>query len=409
MPSMSRPTASSMRIWARRVRRVARWAGLVLVLLLAVALIDGWRAFGKGSSGERRARMKTSTQWGDGTFVNPQPLANDILRSITDAFAASDHGSPDAPVATVSPPASTFATPPPSGLRVTWLGHSTILVEIDGRRVLTDPVWSERISPSRWVGPTRWYAPPIALVDLPPIDAVVISHDHYDHLDAPTITAMRGWDTTFVVPLGVGAHLAYWGVPEARIVELDWWERTEVRGLSIVCTPARHASGRAVLDTDATLWAGYAFLGDTHRVYFSGDTGLFPAMRDIGEQLGPFDLAMIEVGAYGQAWPDWHLGPEQAVRANQLVRGRVLLPIHWGLFNLAFHGWTEPIERVLAAAEIARVRVAAPRPGQGIEPTTLAAGAPAAVERWWPAVPWRTGAQDPIRANLVDDALRTYE
>nr|WP_240359828.1 MBL fold metallo-hydrolase [Pyxidicoccus trucidator] len=364
---------------------------------MTAALVDGWRAFGRRADGERRARMDKSPQWGDGRFLNPQPLKNDFWGSVTGAFKASADGSPSLPVPTVRGGSERFATPPASGLRVTWLGHSTLLVEVDGHRILTDPVWGERASPLSTVGPKRWYEPLVALGELPKLDAVVISHDHYDHLDEPTISAMKGWDTTFIVPLGVGAHLAYWGVPAERIVELDWWERTKVGALEIVATPARHASGRLVIDNDATLWASYALLGPQHRVWFSGDTGLFPAMRDIGEKLGPFDLTMIEAGAYGSAWPDWHLGPEQAVTAHQLVRGRVLLPVHWGLFNLAFHGWTEPVERVLAASQRAGVTAVVPKPGQSFEP-----GALPALERWWPELPWKTGEQDPIVATQMN-------
>jgi len=289
-------------------------------------------------------------------------------------------------------------TAPSSGLRITWLGHSTLLLELDGHRILTDPVWGERTSPLTWIGPSRWYAPPLPLDQLPPVDAVLISHDHYDHLDYPTITKLADADTKFLAPLGVAEHLVYWGVPDSRIVELDWWDETTIGGLRIVCTPARHASGRTPFDQNETLWASYALVGPTHRVWFSGDTGLFPGLSVIGERLGPFDLTMIEAGAYGAAWPDWHLGPEQAVRAHEMVRGRVLLPVHWGLFDLAYHGWTEPIERVLLAADAAHVEVITPRPGQSIEPS-----APPPRERWWPDVPWLTAAENPIVATKMDE------
>ncbi len=385
---------------ARRslIVRGAKGTGLILLMLLAFVLADGWEGFGARATGARRARMEASPQWEDGHFVNPQPLINDLWGSLTGASDMSPDVSPSGSPAVLPLRRAALDLAPPSGLRVTWLGHSTTLVEIDGHRVLTDPVWSARVGPVDWAGPVRWFAPLIALAELPVPDAVVISHDHYDHLDHRTIRSMREWDTTFVVPLGVGAHLASWGVPEAKIVELDWWERTPIGdGLEIVATPARHASGRVLLDNDAKLWAGYALVGANHRVWYSGDTGLFPAMREIGSRLGPFDLTMIEVGQYHQAWPDWHLGPEQAVQAHQMVGGRVMLPVHWGLFALAYHAWTEPVERALAEGDRVGATLIAPRPGEPVEPMERPA-----VERWWPELEWRTGAEDPIVASQME-------
>ena len=390
----------------RPAKRWRRWTVRVVLTLLGalgvfvIALVaDGWEAFGRSASGPRLVRMERSTQFRDGQFHNAEPLWNDGWGMVTGLFDKSAYAAPTDPIP-VSRDTAWLDAPPSSGLRVTWLGHSTLLIEIDGHRVLTDPVWGPRSSPVSWIGPARWYAPPIPLDDIGRLDAVVISHDHYDHLDHPTIVAMKGWDTLFVVPLGVGVHLAYWGVPEERIVECDWWDRAAVRDLEIVCTPARHASGRVLFDKDATLWAGYALLGPTHRAYFSGDTGLFPAMKDIGDRLGPFDVTMIEAGAYGASWPDWHLGPEQAVLAHQLVRGRVLLPVHWGLFDLAYHAWTAPAERVLAAGAEAGIAVAVPRPGAPIEPS-----APVPGERWWPDLPIADAARDPIVATAIDPIL----
>lgn len=362
--------------------------------------LSGCATFGKRPTGERRARLERSPQWKGDRFENPQPIRNDTLGMLRDLFngSGSDHRIPGGPVQTEPIDPRRFETPPPSGLRVTWLGHSTLLVELEGRRILIDPMWGERSSPFSWMGPRRWYAPLIPLDRLPPIDAVVISHDHFDHLDMETIRAMKGWSTTFVVPLGVGSHLVHWGVPAERIVELDWWERLRLGDVELVATPARHASGRWPLaGMNRTLWAGYALVGPRHRVFYSGDTGLFPGLREIGERLGPFDLAMIEVGAYGRHWPDWHLGPEQAVLAASWVRSEKLLPVHWGLFNLAFHGWTEPAERVLAAAARTQLRVALPMPGQSIDPASLPP-----IVRWWPALPWRTAEQDPIVSSQVD-------
>ncbi len=375
----------------RRWFRPFRWLFLLVLAVSAFAVADGWQAFGHRAEGDRLARMQRSPNWKGGQFVNPEPLANDLWGMLTGLVDASPATSPSSSVPAEHIDPKRFASAPASGLRVTWLGHAALLLEIDGHRVLTDPVWSQRASPLRWLGPTRWYTPSIALADLPKLDAVVISHDHYDHLDYPTIVALSARGVTFVVPLGIGAHLAYWGVPEARIVELDWWERTRVAGLEIVCTPARHASGRHLFDKDEKLWAGYALIGPQHRVYFSGDTGLFPGMREIGARLGPFDLTAIEVGQYHRAWPDWHVGPEQAVQAHAMVRGKVMLPMHWGLFALAYHGWTEPAERVLAAAKKAQVPILAPKPGQSLEPSSVPG-----LERWWPSIPWQTAIEHPI-------------
>ena len=337
--------------------------------------------------------MERSPQWQNGKFRNPQPLWNDYLGALVRVLKPTPHKAPrtgEIPVVQAS--RATLAEPSPSGLRATWLGHSTVYLEMAGVRILTDPVWGPRASPVSWAGPARWVAPPISLDDLPRPHVVAISHDHYDHLDRKTIQAMKAWEVQFVVPLGVGSRLMDWGIPESRITELDWWESTIQRGVEITCTPARHASGRALFDKDKTLWGGYAFRNAQHRVYFSGDTGMFPGLSDIGSRLGPFDLTLIEAGAYGAAWPDWHLGPEQAVKAHEMVQGRVMMPIHWGLFDLAAHGWTEPVERVVAAA--AGFRIAVPRPGESFEPTgTLPQ------TMWWPRLPWKTAQESPIVAT----------
>lgn len=388
--------------WAKRL---ALGLGTALLAAVGVILVAGCASFGGRPEGARRARMERSPQWSDGRFENPQPLTNFFGLMVKGMFDVSAHASPteDQPVSTVPVDPQRLATPPASGLRVTWLGHSTTLIEVDGKRFLTDPIWADRASPVSFIGPHRWYAPLIAIDRLPPLDAVLVSHDHYDHLDRSTIMALERQQPhlPFIVPLGVGAHLAAWGVPEARIIELDWWEKRELGALTVVATPARHASGRMLIDNNRTLWASYALVGPRHRVYFSGDTGLFPAMREIGARLGPFDLTMIEVGQYDPAWPDWHIGPEQAVLAHQMLRGKAFLPIHWALFTLAYHGWTEPVERVKAAPATRDVVLLTPRPGQSLEPT---ASPPAELSRrWWPSLPWKTASERPVVSSRMNE------
>lgn len=380
----------------RKIWRVLRWFLLALLLVVTVVVIDGWRAFGAAAKGERLARIERSPQWRDGNFENPQPIINNVWGTITASFEISPYASPEQALDVKPIDPKLFETPPQNGLRATWFGHSTVILEIDGHRILTDPMWSERASPFGWIGPRRWYSPPIAIADLPPIDAVVISHDHYDHLDYPTIVSLNERINRFVVPLGIGAHLEYWGVPQEKIVELDWWERTKVRDLEIVCTPARHATGRFLFDFDAKLWASWAFLGSRNKAWFSGDTGLFPGLAEIGRRLGPFDLTLIEAGQYHGTWPDWHVGPEQAVEAHRLVRGGVMFPIHWGMVQLAYHGWTEPIERVLLEGDRTGQQVMAPRPGQMVE-----IGGPQRIERWWPKLPWDSREKHPIVSSQM--------
>lgn len=383
--------------FGRGAKRALRLGSSLVVLGVLVLVAQGWTAFGKRASGARLSRMQRSAHYSDGHFVNPQPLFNDYAGMLEGMWHVSEHVNPEGRPDARTLSAATLAAPPASGLRVTWFGHSSMLIEIDGKRVLTDPMWSERASPISWLGPERWYPPSIELEALPRLDAVLISHDHYDHLDYRSILRLNALGAKFVVPLGVGAHLEYWGVPLERIVELDWWERTELSGLSVVCTPARHASGRVLFDKDATLWAGYALLGPVHRAYYSGDTGLFPALREIGEKLGPFDVTLIETGQYHRSWPDWHIGPEQAVKAHQLLRGKVMLPVHWALLGLAFHGWTEPVERSLVAAHERSAALATPRPGEPFEPD-----ASIPHERWWPNVPWQTAAEHAIVSTNAD-------
>lgn len=258
-----------------------------------------------------------------------------------------------------------YATSSQSGLRVTWLGHSCSLLEIDGVRVLIDPVWDERAAPTQWAGPKRFFPSPLAIDDLPAIDAVLISHDHYDHLGAGTVKHLAQMDSLrqarWITPLGVGAVLEALGVDRSRCTELNWTENIKVASVTIRALPARHFSGRGPFDRFKTLWASFALTGTSHRVYYGADSGEWYGFRDIGEAFGPFDLTMLEIGASDPLWIDIHMGPEGAVRSFRALGGHgLLMPIHWGLFDLALHHWTQPIENIFG---VKGLKLWSPEPG----------------------------------------------
>ncbi|WP_330234986.1 MBL fold metallo-hydrolase [Streptomyces sp. NBC_00566] len=349
-------------------------------------------AFGAEPRGERLARIHRSPHFKDGVFQNPGGTArtrpSGSTLDLAKAFFDKDTRPVRAPHGTIPVHPTTvadLAKPPVTGLRVTWLGHSSVLVEIDGHRVLFDPVWGERCSPFPFAGPKRLHPVPLPLAALGPVDVVVISHDHYDHLDLPTIKALAGTDTLFAVPLGVGAHLEHWGVSPDRLRELDWHESTEVGGVTLTATPARHFCGRGLRNTQHTLWASWVVAGGEHKVFHSGDTGYFDGFKDIGAAHGPFDVTMIQIGAYSPYWPDIHMTPEEGVRAHLDLQSDtphgVLLPIHWGTFNLAMHAWAEPGEWTKDAAEAVGQTVASPRPGEPFEPAGRVPSDP-----WWRSV-----------------------
>ncbi len=341
--------------------------------------------------GLRRERVEASPRYVDGSFrnssgVGPGRVADERSGLLRKVLRLRHRRVPTAPLPAVDPRPS-WTRPSASGLRATWLGHSTVLLELGGARILTDPVWALRASPSQWIGPKRFQPVPVAIDAIGPIDLVIISHDHYDHLDAHAVRVLARRGLRFCTSLGVGVHLEAYGVAPEQIVELDWWEqarfiagdgRTE---FEVTAAPSQHFSGRGALDRNATSWSSFVIRDAAHRVFFSGDTGLTQEYREIAQRLGPFDLVMLEVGAFDPAWGTIHLGPENALKALTLLGGGALLPVHWGTFNLALHDWDEPVETLVELAPAYAARLILPKLGAAFEPREREQ-----VEPWWRAI-----------------------
>ena len=388
MMRRARVGAIAVALGAVTVGTAAAWAGREVPAAMG----------GDPGLGARGERMRNSPRYRDGVFHNlptpPRPVSAAEEADGSDPDSGGSRGRtivrellfgkelrhPSRPIPVVR--GGLTGEPADAGVAVTWFGHSTALLEIEGRRVLVDPVWSERCSPSQSVGPRRMHQPPLELDELPRIDAVVISHDHYDHLDMHSVKALAGLHPAarFAVPLGVGAHLERWGVDRARIDELDWEEEARIGELRLVCTSAQHFSGRGFAN-NGTLWSSWAIIGTEHRVFYSGDSGYFDGFAATGAEYGPFDLSLVQIGAYSEHWRDIHMTPEEGVSTHLDVRAGLMVPVHWGTFVLGMHDWSEPVERLCAEADSRGVQIAVPRPGERVE-----VARPPKLDHWWRAV-----------------------
>jgi L-ascorbate metabolism protein UlaG (beta-lactamase superfamily) len=327
------------------------------------------------------SKIAGSPQYKDGKFND---IGNSLNMSFTDYVSTTwdflftrNHRTPDTELPVKPVDFSHFNNKDSDQLNVTWLGHSTLMINIDGYKILTDPVFEKRISV---FGPTRFNGDvPLDIQQIPMIDAVIISHDHYDHLNKYSVQRLMEKSNKFIVPLAVGARLADWGVPGEKIVELDWWQEYRLdQNLMVAATPAQHFSGRGITDRNKTLWASWVIKTPSHNLFFSGDSGYFSGFKQIGDKYGPFDMTFIECGAYGEGWPKVHMFPEQTVQAHLDLKGNILHPIHWATFNLALHPWYEPMERLTAAANLKNIKIATPVVG---ETTVYNMTIPTA--RWW--------------------------
>lgn len=338
----------------------------LLILFSGISLfISTAPQFGQAPEGSDLTRISKSPNYKDDHFQNNIETSlgtfSEMLRTVPDFFRGEKMEPRDTlPVQYGSNPQSAVD----SLCFVTWYGHSAFLIEMEGKRILLDPMLTETPSPVSF-GTSRFpNKKPIPLDELTNIDYVIISHDHYDHLDYQSILLLADRAEHFYTALGVGSHLKKWGIPESHITELDWWDSIMVEGIELVACPARHFSGRGILDRNKTQWASWVVNGKYQKLYFSGDGGYGPHFKEIGERFGPFDLAMMECGQYNKAWKDIHMMPEESVQAGIDVRGEVLMPIHWGAFALAVHEWTEPVERFKKKARKENVSFIHPQIGE---------------------------------------------
>jgi len=335
---------------------------------------------------EREKRIQSSSQYKDGDFANPieaPMIAPGATWKLIKKYTVIPRIDPKpTELLPVEPLRSEdWNDPGTEGFFFAWLGHSSLLFALEGKTILVDPVFEERASPFTWIGPKRFHPSPVAVDELSSIDVVLITHDHYDHLEEPTIKKLESKTNLFLVPLGIGELLEEWGIAPGKIVELDWWGHHKLGSLLFTATPAIHYAGRGIFDRNERLWCSWSVQGVNRKLFISGDSGLFDGFKEIGEKEGPFDITFLKIGSYDETWKQIHMTPEEAVQQQRYLRGRVLVPLHWATFDLGLHPWYEPIERLLTAAREKEVQCVTPKIGQWIDASQLPE-----VELWWRSV-----------------------
>lgn len=350
---------------------------LILVILVIVILtfLNTYPHFGKKYSKDKMESFYALEHYKNGKFINQVPTSMSMdfktnISMIRDFVKKNPNRVPRVGIPMEKIDVSRFHSESKDS-KITWFGHSALLIEIDGKNILVDPMFGNAPTPFPQFGGKRYSGGlPIEISELPKIDAVILSHDHYDHLDYGTIKKIKQKVDRFIVPLGVGSHLVSWGVPKERISEHNWWDEFKFDQLTLACSPARHFSGRSLTDRNSTLWCSWVIIGEKTKIYFSGDSGYAPHFKEIGEKYGPFNIALMECGQYDKRWSAIHMLPEETVKAFIDVKGEVLVPIHFGAFTLAFHDWNDPIERAVKAAKENGVKYSTPKIGETINIST---------------------------------------
>ncbi|MDF2479627.1 MAG: hypothetical protein K0S24_5110 [Sphingobacterium sp.] len=355
---------------------------LILILIIGLLFMKISPQFGAKATGDSFDRIKSSKNFKNGKFRNLEDtsmMTKFDFDTMAKYFSNSQDKVPRFSLPMERINANSFERNNGKDIKLTWFGHSTLLLEVNNKKILLDPMLSEVPAPLPMLASKRFSKSiPLEIIDFPALDAVLISHDHYDHLDYLTIVKLKDKVKNFYVPLGIGEHLKLWGIDESKIIELDWWQESKFDEITFISTPSRHFSGRGLFNMNSTLWCSWVIKSTNHSIFFSGDTGYNKAFKEIGDKYGPFDLTMLECGQYNEGWSDIHMMPEETVKANMDLKGKTLMPIHWGAFKLSVHSWYEPIERLLKEATTFNVNVITPKIGE-----TVAIGKPIEFEKWW--------------------------
>ena len=341
------------------------------LLIAATLFINTSPEFGGKATKKQKEFYAKSQNYQEGKFINKGNVQmsmdfNKFVKSLIGYFSPSPNTKPSADIAVQRIDSLSIVNYRDS-TRMIWFGHSTFLLQMNGKNILIDPMFGDVPAPHPMLGGKRFSSElPIEIEKLPKIDAVILSHDHYDHLDYGSILKLKDKVNHFYTPLGVGIHLLEWGISQQDITELDWWQESTFGDLVFRCTPAQHFSGRGVNDRRNTLWASWIIQSDTEKIFFSGDSGYGPHFKEIGDKYGPFDFAMMECGQYNEMWKEIHMMPEETAQAGLDVRAKFIMPIHWGAFKLAMHSWTDPVERIITKASELDIPVLVPKIGESI-------------------------------------------
>lgn len=353
------------------IKKMLTIIGIILVIIVvAVALfINLSPQFGGSATEEQLELYAKSKNYKNEKFINLNNVkiemsAENMLKAIGGMFKNIPNTTPSLPI-NIEKIDSVDIANYHSKTRLVWFGHSAFLMQINDKTILLDPMFGEVPAPHPLLGSKRFSKElPIEIEKLPKIDAVIISHDHYDHLDYESIKKLKDKVGKFFVPLGLGQHLQEWDIAKEKIVELDWWQETKFEDLTFISTPSQHFSGRGLFDRDKTLWCSWVIKSSTETIYFSGDSGYAPHFKEIGKKYGPFDFAMLECGQYNKLWSEVHMFPEETAQAGVDLKAKKIMPIHWGAFKLALHSWTDPVERVSKKAKELNIELITPKIGE---------------------------------------------